>query len=141
MPTLPSPDFCSAAEQATMKADVAGVTSDAEAGAITVTYRKASATAGSATYNPATGAITDPFTDVTATALAITCKESDAKMAGMELEGTDRKLVMDVVDIGRVPQAGDAVVISSTPYEVMWVRAQAGTNVCVLYLKLQGIPA
>jgi hypothetical protein len=124
-----------------MKADVAAVTADTQAGAITITYRKIGSTAGSATYNPATGVITDPYTDVVTTALAITCKESDAKMAGMELEGTDRKMLIDISNIGRTPQASDLVVIGTTPYEVMWVRAQVGTNVCIIYLKLSGISA
>jgi len=136
-PNLPAPTYLTDDERDEIRADLAALVDEANAGSVSVTYRRRSVS-GSATYDPTDGSITDPYTSTTTTAIVGAVREEDAKLAGVELEATDRKFLLDRSDLGADPVAGDVIVYDGTAFEVIWVRHQAHTRLVIVYARVLG---
>lgn len=139
MPTFRFVDFFTAEQLDIVQDELSSLIADPHLGSVSVTYRRCTlTTGGSATYNPATGVITDPYSNTTISMILGAVKEADAKMAGVDLEATDLKALVDKADLAAEPKSGDVVIHSGTTYEVVKCRYQIHTNFIVLYLKIQG---
>ena len=122
-----------------IKADLAAVCSDAHAGSASITYCHRNLSAGGATYNPATGVITDPQTKVTGISCIVgTPTAKDAANAKLELESVDRKFLIDRSDLTYDPTAGDQILYGSATFEVVHTRYHAATGVVVILAAVLG---
>jgi len=133
------PTFLTTDERTGIRADVDQCMSESNVNAASVTYRRNTVSGGgSATVNLATGAVTDPFTSSVITVMVGHANERDAKNAGVELEATDRKFLIDRADLGADPEAGDIIVYSSTTYEVVKVLYSVPAQLVVVYATVAG---
>lgn len=122
-----------------MKEDIAALLDDTDLGVATVSWRlRVISGGGSATFSPATGTITDPYTTKTITAMVGAPKDEDAKRAGVDLMSTDRKIMTNLTDLTAEPCNGDVVVISSDSFDVLKVYVCQVTGIVVAYLRKQG---
>lgn len=137
MPTFRCYDPLSAEELDIIQDEITNMITDPQVGSVFVTYRRSTLSA-SATYNPATGAITDPYSSKTVSALLGAVKEADAKMAGVDLEASDLKMLVSKNSLDAAPKSGDIVVHSGTTYQVVKAHYQIHTGLVVCYLKIQG---
>jgi hypothetical protein len=137
VPTFRYTDFLSAEELSVIQDEIAAIMSDIHTGGTPITYQYRT-TGGSATYNPVTGAITNPYTTKNLNVIMCTVTEADAMMARVDIESTTLKILVDQAALGTTPTSGDTVVHSSTVYEVVKVRFQPFTKFVVIYLKIQG---
>lgn len=139
MPTLPAIDFLTATERAAIRSAVDSASGDAHLGATSITYRRVSISGGgSATFNVTTGAVTDPYTSSSITALVGSPEDRDATRAGVEISVTDRKFLINAVDLAAEPKSGDVLVYDEVTYDVVKGWKSEAAQLYVAYCRVQG---
>lgn len=138
MPNWNSPTFLTSTERDGIRADLAAIMDESTGATASVIYVHRDES-GSAVYNPVTGLVTDGTVKETVTVLVGTPTDQDAKDAGIVLEATDRKFLIDINDLsGSDPITGDVIVHANTTYEITNVRSHEVSNVVVALASVLG---
>jgi len=106
-------------------------------GKVTITYKRFTAE-GSATFNPATGAVTSPYSSKTIEALTGPVTNYDASLLDIEVRATDRKFLVNVSDLDGEPTDRDIIEYGSRTYDVYRVISCPVSNAVVIYAKVSG---
>jgi hypothetical protein len=139
MATWPGPGFLSSRVLSGIKTALGKAVDDTDLGAASISYKRLNlSSGGSATYNPATGAITDPHSAKTITCIVGMPTDQDARLFRAEFVATDRKFLIDRADLAADPQAGDLIVYSSTTFEVVFSLQSEPTGLVVVFAKALG---
>jgi len=138
MPTWYGPTWVTAQELADIKTDLASAVDSTNLGAASIKYLRQSISAGSAGYDPKTGAITAAHTSATISCLAGVPTEADAKAMGVAYNTDDRKFLIDRADLAADPQSEDLIVYAGVTYEVYKAKIHEATGAILVLAKVRG---
>ncbi len=117
--------------------DLENALDTAALGKVTITYKMFTAS-GSATFNPATGAVTSPYTSTSLDALVGPVTNYDASLLDIEVRSTDLKFLIDGADLPGTATDRDIVEYGGRTYDVYRVLKCPISNALVVYAKVSG---
>ena len=93
---------------------------------------------GSATVNQTTGAVTDPYADVTVTVTVGAVTREDESLMGSQVQDSDRKFLVDRADLSYDLTPKDQIIYDSKTYDVYKTVHCPISNFTVVYARIAG---